>query len=213
MPTNPSARHSHPHARRIAGVLGLALLTGCGSLLPPPPAPEKVYVLEATSPSTDARPAAPRAIVLAVSTPRARAGYDTDRMVWVRQAHGLEVFARNRWADTPARMLAPLLVQSLQRSGTFQAIVPASSNVSAHWRLDTEVIRLQHDFSTTPSRVQLNLGVQLVDLATRRVIASAEFEEMEPAASEDPYGGVLAANRALLRLLTRVTAFCKNSSG
>lgn len=208
MPLNPASHHTYRPARLIASALGIALLTGCGSLLPPPPAPEQVYVLEAIATPATLQATAPREIVLAISTPRARAGYDTHRMVWVRQTHGLEIFARNRWADTPARMLAPLLVQSLQRSGSFQAIVPATSSASAHWRLDTEIIRLQHDFSVKPSRVQFTLGVQLIDLATRRVIASAELEEIETASSEDAYGGILATHRALQRLLTRVTAFC-----
>ncbi len=201
----------YPLPRPLVGLVALvvlALLTGCGSLLPPPPPLEHVYVLEAAAARAGAQTTPPREIVLAINPPRARAGYDSAQMVWVRQPHGLEVFARNRWADTPARMLTPLLVQSLQRSGAFQAVVPSTSNVAAGWRLDTEIIRLQQDFSVKPSRVQLTLGVQLIDLATRRVIASAEFEEVEAAASEDAYGGVRAANRALERMLTRIAAFC-----
>lgn len=197
----------HP-PRLLLSLAALTLLVGCGSLLPPPPPPEQVYVLEAAPAPSTVKPAVPRNIVLAVSPPRARAGYDSAQMVWVRQSHGLEVFARNRWADTPARMLTPLLVQSLQRTGAFQAVVPSTSNVAAGWRLDTEIVRLQQDFSVKPSRVQLTLSVQLVDLATRRVIASAEFEEVETAETEEAYGGVRAANRALGRMLTRVAAFC-----
>ncbi len=194
-------------SRLLIGLFAVALITGCGSLLPPPPPPEHVYVLEAAPAPLTAKPATSREVVLAVSPPRVRAGFDTAQMVWVRQPHGLEVFARNRWADTPARMLAPLLVQTLQRSGAFQAVVPATSSVAAGWRLDTEIIRLQQDFSVKPSRVQLTLGVQLIDLATRRVIASAEFEEVEATETEDAYGGVRAANRALGRMLNRVAAF------
>ncbi len=192
---------------RILTLSVAAVLSGCGSLLPPPAPTEQVYVLEAAPAPSTAKPATPRDIVLAVNPPRARAGYDSAQMVWVRQPHGLEVFARNRWADTPARMLAPLLVQSLQRSGNFQSVVPTSSSVSAGWRLDTEIVRLQQDFSVKPSRVQITLGVQLVDLATRRVIASAELEEVETAETEDAYGGVRAANRALARMLSRVAMF------
>jgi cholesterol transport system auxiliary component len=129
-------------------------------------------------------------------------------MVWVRQAHGLETYSRNRWADTPAHMLAPLLAQALERSGTFHAVVQIPSAASATLRLDTEIIRLQQNFSTRPSRVQFTLGAQLIDIGTRRVIASAEFDEIENAATEDAYGGVLAANRALERLLVRLAAFC-----
>lgn len=194
--------------------LALTLLGGCSSLLPPAPPPDNVYLLDggiaSGQPSGATR--SKRNLVLAVSMPRARPGFDTAQMVWLRQAHKLEVYSRNRWADTPARMLAPLLAQTLERSGMFQAVVQAvvqaPSAAAAELRLDTELIRLQQDFSVRPSRIQLTLSVQLIDVATRRVIATAEFDEDENATSEDAYGGVLAANRALERLLAKVVTFC-----
>lgn len=203
-------------ARRAACALAMTLLGGCSALLPPPPPPDNLYLLEAgltqIPPSAsipNTRTAAPkRDLVLAVGMPRARAGFDTAQMIWVRHAHGLEVYSRNRWADTPARMLAPLLAQALERSGTFHAVVQSPSAVSAALRLDTEIIRLQQDFSVHPSRVQFTLNAQLIDIGTRRVIASAEFDETENTATEDAYGGVRAANLALERLLVRLAAFC-----
>jgi cholesterol transport system auxiliary component len=56
--------------------------------------------------------------------------------------------------------------------------------------------------------VRFTLRAQLIDVDARRVLASAEFDETEVAPSDDPYGGVLAANRALARLLERLAAFC-----
>lgn len=194
-----------------AAILALAVLGGC-SVLPPAPPPDNIYLLEskATSLPAPAHPvaSAKRGLVLAVSMPRARAGFGTSQMIWVRQAHGLETYSRNRWADTPARMLAPLLVQALERSGAFHAVVPSPSGVAASLRLDTELIRLQQDFTVKPSEVRFTLGAQLIDTATQRVIATAEFDETEKCESEDAYGGVRAANRALERLLVRVAAFC-----
>jgi cholesterol transport system auxiliary component len=210
-------KSNHVVWRARFAALALTLLGGCSSLLPPAPPPDNIYLLEAGMSSIPSLASAPgnahstRDAVLAVSMPRARAGYDTTQMIWVRQAHGLEVYARNRWADTPAHMLAPLFAQALERSGAFHAVVQAPSTASAALRLDTELIRLQQDFSVRPSRVQFTLSAQLIDTGTRRVIASAEFDESELATSEDAYGGVLAANRALERLLARLVAFCAES--
>jgi cholesterol transport system auxiliary component len=184
----------------------LALVVGGCSVLPAPLPPDNIYLLEAASvpPIVSTR----RDVVLAVSLPRARAGFDTAQMIWVRQVHGLETYARNRWADAPARMLAPLIVQALERSGAFHAVVSAPSGVAAGLRLDTELVRLQQDFTVKPSEVRFTLGVQLIDTATQRVIATAEFDETEKCESEDAYGGVRAANRALERLLVRLAEFC-----
>lgn len=176
-----------------------------------------MYLLEAkmepmlpsvSTPDDAGSPQPKRDLVLAVSMPRARAGFDTSQMVWVQQAHGLKVYSRNRWVDTPARMLAPLIAQTLEHSGAFQSVVQTPSAISPMLRLDTELIRLQQDFSMQPSRVQFTLSAQLIDLSTRRVIASAEFDETENAVTDDAYGGVRAANLALERLLVRLTAFC-----
>jgi len=54
--------------------------------------------------------------------------------------------------------------------------------------------------------------VQLVDLREGRVLAAAQFEETQNAPSEDAYGGVIAANRALQRMLARVADFCAERS-
>ena len=51
--------------------------------------------------------------VLLVSPPQAEPGFETQRMAYVRRPYQLEYYAVNQWADTPARMLAPLMVHAL----------------------------------------------------------------------------------------------------
>jgi cholesterol transport system auxiliary component len=129
-------------------------------------------------------------------------------MVYVQKAYELDYFADNRWADAPARMLGPLLTQALERSGGFRTVVQAPTVVPADVRVNTELIRLQQNFTLRPSRTELVLRVQLVDVHARRVLATRMFEETENAPSEDAYGGVAAANAALERVLRQVVDFC-----
>mgnify|MGYP001370433122 FL=1 len=182
-----------------------ALLSACAALQPPPEMPS-TYVLEARRATTAQQPK--RDLVLAVSMPRARPGFDSAQMAYERRSHELEYFTKNRWADTPPRMLAPLLAEALDQSGGLRAGVQAPGAASADLRLDVEIVRLLQDFSTRPSRVRFTLRVQLVDVGTRRVLATREFDETENAPSDDAYGGVIAANRALERLLGQVVDFC-----
>lgn len=192
--------------RGTAGFIAVALLAACAAVQPPEADHASTYVLEAMPAAGAPRPK--RDLVLELSVPRARPGFDTPLMAYTQRTNALEYFAKNRWADTPARMLAPLLVQALDHSGGFRAVVQEPSLAAAELRLDTELVRLQQDFSARPSRVRFTVRAQLIDVGARRVLASAEFDETEVAPSDDPYGGVIAANRALGRLLERLAEFC-----
>jgi len=193
------------HASRRMLVL-LALLGGCTALAPKPLPDPNLHVLSA-GPVAGAA-SGTRDLVLEVGVPRASPGFDTPRMVYVQRAYELDYFADNRWADAPARMLGPLLTQALERSGGFRTVVQAPTAVTSDVRVNAELIRLQQNFTTRPSRAELALRVQLVDVRARRVLATRLFEDTENAPSEDPYGGVAAANAALERVLMRVVEFC-----
>ena len=153
-----------------------------------------------------------RDVVLAINMPHARPGFDTSQMAYVRKPYELNYFLTSRWADAPARMLAPLLVQTMEQTGGFRAVVPAPNAIPADVRLDTELIRLWQDFATHPSRVQLTLRAQLIDVRGQKVLAVKQFDEVENAASDDAYGGVTATNRILQRMLDQLADFCVNES-
>jgi len=105
-------------------------------------------------------------------------------------------------------MLAPAIAQAIEHSRAFRAVLRAPSAVPVDLRLDTELVRLQQNFSAHPSRLEMTLRVQLIGTNPARALASAQFDEVEDAPSDDPYGGVTAANRALSRLVGRVADFC-----
>ena len=189
--------------------LGSLLASGCSFLQPAPADATALHLL-------DARPvvasAAKRDRVLAISAPRAAPGFDSAAMVYVQTAHALDHYATHRWADTPARMLAQLLTRTLEDSGSFRAVVQAPSAVPADLRLDTEIVQLRQSFLARPSRVELTLRTQLVDVAGRRVLATRYIEVTQDAASDDAAGGVAAANAAVERALAQVAAFCIDAS-
>lgn len=183
------------------------VLTACTGLQAPHVENTRLYVLEARPASNPARSDR----VLAISMPDAWPGFDTPQMAYVQHPLTLEYFATHRWADTPARLLKPLLSQSLEP--LFRAVVPSPGLIPADLRLDTELIRLQQDFTVRPSRIQLILRAQLTDVKNKRVIAVKLFDASENADSDDAYGGVIAANRALQRVLEQLADFCIVESG
>jgi cholesterol transport system auxiliary component len=196
--------------RGFQALVSLLLLTGCTSLSAPHATSENIYVLEVQRATKPAQ--VQRNLVLAISEPQTRPGFDTPQIAYVQQPHELGYFVTSRWADTPARMLQPLLVQAMEQTGSYLAVVQVPGAVPADIRLDTELIRLQHDFVTRPSRAQLTLRAQLVDVRGQRILAVKQFDEFENAASDNAYGGVTAANRALQRVLDQLADFCVNAS-
>jgi len=191
------------------GAAGLSLMAvgACSLLRPTATPPPSFYALESARTATATSPAA-SAPTLIVNPTTAAAGFDSQRIIYVRETHKLEYFAHSEWVDPPARMLAPLLVAALEGTGAFRAVVPTPSAAAGDVRLDTEIIRLQHEFLTQPSRVRFTLRAHLVDTKTRRVLAWREFDAVADATSEDPYGGVVAANRAVQTVLEELSTFC-----
>ena len=200
----------------VAAALSLTLVCGCGAMGPVLTPHPNFYSLAGARNTPTPAPVPARAAVTAptliVSPPHAAAGFDSQRIMYVRHADKLEYFAHNEWVDTPARMLAPLIVAAVERSGAFRAVVQTPSPAAGEMRLDTEILGLQHEFLSAPSRVRFTLRAYLVESVTRRVIASREFEAAVPAASEDPYGGVVAANRAVQTVLENLSHFCAEAA-
>lgn len=147
--------------------------------------------------------------ILLVNVPRAKAGFSTPRMAYSVREHEVNYFTQNQWADTPPQMLLPLLVQALERTKIWQTVVQMPSTVRGDFQLDTENLELLQEFIKQPSRVRLKLRVQLIGIGEHRPMGTREFSLLEEAPSEDPYGGVVAANRAVSELLKQVTVWLK----
>lgn len=203
--------------RQCAVGLLLACVGGCGALrstgTPPPAfyALERVRIETAAARPTSAT-SSKAAPALVVNPPRAAAGFDSPRILYVRGPYQFEYFAHSEWIDTPARMLAPLIVAAAENSGTFRSVMLAPIAAAGDLRLDTEIVRLQQDFATQPSRVHFTLRAHLVDNATRRVLAWRLFDASVAAATDDSYGGVVAANRAVQTVLEQLAGFCATAA-
>ena len=216
-------RRSHTSALAGALLVLLALLAGCASLRPGT-APPTLYALDTVPASVSAAmgegggsksapPAGEGAPTLVINPPRAAAGYDSQRMIYLRQPYALEYFAHSQWIETPAHMLQPLIAAAIERSGRFAAVLQAPVSATGDLRLETELVRLQQEFLGRPSRAHVTLRATLTDTATRRVVAAQTFDAVVPAASDDPYGGVVAANQAVQQVLEQLADFCKAATG
>lgn len=187
-------------------VVASLLLSACSILPKATPVSIERYTLDVQLPTTT--PAAADGPVLLIARPLARAELDTSRMAYRKQNHEIQYFARSRWADAPPQLLLPGLIEAFEASGRFAAVIRIGSAADPQLRLDTEVLEFSQDFRTEPSRFDIRLRLQLVDLASRKVIASRIFEAQQAAPASSPYGGAQAANAAWQAMLPELVAYC-----
>jgi cholesterol transport system auxiliary component len=190
-------------------VLLLALVfSGC-SIGPAEINPARTYLLNPniSIEKISINPGRSDAATLLISTPKARPGFDTARMAYLLRPNEVHYFAVNRWVDAPARMLARPITQAMEATGLWRAVVQAPNTARTDYRLDCDNLTLEQQFFANPSRVRIALRAQLVELKRRQVIAAREFEVFETAASEDAYGGVIAADKAVAKLLQQLAAW------
>ncbi len=186
-------------------------MTGCalGSRLAGGTATD-VYVL--TSPLETPRQHTDTGTILVVYPVRADPGYDVPRIAYVRTPLRLDYYAYSQWADAPGRLLEPLLIRTLEKDGYFRAVVTPSSGLTAGMRLDTEIVTMSHDLSTTPGAGHVTIRVQMTNLHTGEVLATRIFDVSRPAPAENAAGAVTAINDALNRILPEIVAFAVASA-
>lgn len=190
---------------RLAVFTLVTLISAC-SLGPKENFPSRTYLLnpEISWKNPHAFSAPLGHSILVIAQPKAQAGFDTARMAYLLRPYEVNYFAFNQWADTPARMLQRIMVENLDKTGMWSAVVQTPGAVPAQYRLDCDSLVLEQQFFTHPSRVRLALRVQIVETKEQSILGSRYFELLEAAPSEDPYGGVLAANHASAKLITEM---------
>jgi cholesterol transport system auxiliary component len=204
------AMHVRLYRLTGVGIVSLAL-AGCLSL-PREERPIQTFILSLDSSAGGTAIPEVRlgAGILVVNAPVAQPGFDTTRMAYTQRLYEVSYHATHQWADSPARMLAPLLVRSLETTGLWRAVVSVPTAVRGDYQLDISSLVLQQEFLTQPSRTHVLLRAQLVEMKEQRVMGARTFEALEPAPSDDAYGGVLAANHAVAKVLQAVEDWIKS---
>jgi cholesterol transport system auxiliary component len=145
--------------------------------------------------------------VLLVLAPQAAAPYDGTPIAYAIRPYEIGYFGRHEWADTPPRMLGSLLVQTLERSGRFAAVVAPPYAGAYRYVLHTEVRELLQDFTAQPPVLTLSLHLQLSGAGADHLVAAREISVREPMREKSPYAGVVAANEATAKALREVAEF------
>ena len=144
---------------------------------------------------------------LFINKPTALAGYNRTDMLYVDKPYALTAFAYHAWVDTPADMLLPLIMQSVQAMQYFDATASSPIVSSTSYRLDNQLLELHQSFMQNPSVLYFSVKVTLTRVADNQIIASTILQQAVNCPKNTPYGGVIAANQATKQFTAQLTKF------
>lgn len=186
-------------------MIAIFLLTGCSVFSPIKTQSHDTYVLSEIPKPLVKHPT--RSLTLLVNYPQSSAMYNTTQMAYSTQTFKIAYYSKNEWADTPSHMLQPLIVRTLQNTHYFRDVLSPGMLGQYQIVLNTQLVKMQQVFFNHTSEVRIIINAQLIDtIHNNRLIATKEFSVNEMA-YPTPYGGVIAANRGVAKLLAQLAEF------
>ncbi len=184
-----------------------SVLAGCGGLLGLNGAdsPIQSFVFDTPAPENKLKSPGDHPLIR-ILMPSSNAVFDTTQMAYMERDHEMNFFAHSAWIARPAEMLLPLILRDLEATGEFEISVQVIG-VEADFHVHTLILNVYQDFRKKPSIVQVTIKVAVVEAATRQLLGAKTFVEIEPASSDDSYGGVKAINQALARIMRKLVDF------
>lgn len=156
-----------------SAILLSLLLVSCSLLSPVPTPPVTTYVLD-KMPAIK-RYARHRGAIL-ITPPETTAVYDTAQMAYRLRPFEVAYYAKNSWAQTPSQMLYPLMIQAVQKSNAFAAVITPNSQARFSYVLNTHILKVEQDYTNLERRAKLVINAQLVNAATSRVRATRHLK-------------------------------------
>jgi len=187
-------------------LIAFILLSGCNFLSPVPVEVKNKYVLNTLPQPTIKK--SHRRMTLLVATPGTNSLYNTQQIAYSIQPYQIGYFAKNTWISRPAEMLQPLMIQSLQNTHYFHAVIGPSVTGRYEYILNTQIEELLQDYTHVTGFLRLTVRAEIIRASDGEIIASKQFVIAEPILQKSPYCGVFAANQATKEMLRQLTQFC-----
>lgn len=193
---------------RLLIICSLLSLTSCSFLSPVAVTPPQKHMLTQT-PNHCVVSKNPRGVIL-VSLPETQPIFNTTKMAYTNSTYTVAYFSQHEWAETPAQMLQPLIVKSLDASHLFRAIVIPPFPGQFDYSLQTQIVSLQQNFLHNPAVLNMTVRAQLVQTSNNKIIGSKVFTANVTMPRNSPEGGVYAANQATKMILGDIVRFCRD---
>ncbi|MBA3660579.1 MAG: membrane integrity-associated transporter subunit PqiC [Gammaproteobacteria bacterium] len=186
-------------SKYISLAIGCLAISSCSVFSPVKLKPDRTYII-------DSEPAAvvkkrKRNVTLLVMKPDTVSAYDTKEMAYTRKPFEVNFYTQSHWVERPEEMLQPLIVDTLQRTHYFHAIVSPPFSGRYNYILNTQILKLEQDFTQTPAILKFYIRTQLTKASSNRILNISVYKIEQPIQACSAYSGVIAANIATVRFL------------
>jgi len=192
--------------RNTMVILSALIMSGCSLLSPVANKTPSKFMVDKVPANIPVK--RPHAATILVAIPETRSIYNTTQIAYTRKPYQIEYLSQNEWAETPVQMLQPALVQTLQNTHYFHAVITPPSLDHYEYTLNTQIVAYQEDFTYRMPLFIMTVRAQLSRTSVNQVVATKEFTVEEPIPQGTPYGAVLAANHANEKILAEIARFC-----
>ncbi|WP_280553226.1 ABC-type transport auxiliary lipoprotein family protein [Halomonas sp. 25-S5] len=175
-------------ARALPGLLMALLLAGCSLL----PEQEPLRLFTLPEPSILSSHEVTRDLTLRVDTPSAGSPLDGPRLLVMPSPGEFQAYAGARWSDDAPRLLRDHLIAAFRNDGRLAAVVDDASRARSDATLVSHLGAFHSRYREGAPEMVLRLEVQLLDEASREVLASRRLEAVV-ASDGDSLNAVVAA--------------------
>lgn len=186
--------------------LGALLLAGCVNLGNLGESPAITYYVLEDSAAVERAPAPDPRTLLLLDTQTA-AFYDTTNLAFARTPATRGQYQFAHWTERPGKRITELLRTRLAAWGGFAGVAVAGGPIRGDLLLDTRLVEFYHDVATPPGSVRVTLDAELVDLATRSLVARKRFEHRAAVADASAEGAAAGFDRATAAVLDELVAW------
>jgi cholesterol transport system auxiliary component len=151
-----------------------------------------------------------------VSPPTAIRALDTDRIMVSASGGRISYYGDSAWSDRLPRLVQSRLVEAMQDSGAFKAVLTTQDRVDGEFAVATEIRSFQLDVENGNSSATVAIFCKIVDERHGRVIATREFSARTPAPKDEAAPAVAALQESFNQVtgeMVRWLALPRGNSG
>lgn len=180
-------------------------LVGC-SLPIQAPEPQNVFRFNSPNLQTPAITAHGKeaAYLIQMRAMHAAQGFNTQAMMYSRDALNLAPYRDSRWLAEPAEMLGDVIQQTLLKQPWVAGIVPNSASAPTTVNLSCRLIRLEHDLSGNEGKAHLVMTCLWTNPSNRTIEAHWRFDNTQPITRNNATGFAAASQVLVDQATTQI---------